>query len=299
MACAVRLASPASRRACGRTRSVGPAIAQTPATCDWRSKIGAATPAAPRTISSRLMHTPVPLDLVERGIQRGQARHRPLGVAHQRQRLADLLALLERQEREDGLAAGSGVQRAAVADPGGVPDDLLALDLVDVHDGQAVTGQRAEEDRLAGATHQLDKGGPGHLGQIAASRRRAAELEDAQAEAIVAVATLREVAPRGERAQQGKQAALGRLQLRAHLVQGQPFAAGRDQLENVDDPVGRWVRAPMGPWEARRGFHPFTSKPNRRAALRPRTLARAPSDSWPMVRSMASAECGHVPSWCG
>ena len=107
-----------------------------------------------------------------------------------------------RQEREDGLAAGGGVQRAAVADPGGVPDDLLALDLVDVHDGQAVTGQRAEEDRLAGATHQLDEGGPGHLGQIAASRRRAAELEDAQAEAIVAVAALREVAARGEGAQQ-------------------------------------------------------------------------------------------------
>ena len=86
------------------------------------------------------------------------------------------------------LPLGGGVQRAAVADPGGVADDLLALDLVDVHDRQAVAGQRAEEDGLAGATHQLDERGPGDLGQIAAGRRHAAELEDAQAEAIVTVA---------------------------------------------------------------------------------------------------------------
>ena len=134
------------------------------------------------------------------------------------------------------------MQRTAVADPGGVADDLLALDLVDVHDGRPSPASVPRKTGLAGAAHQLDEGGPGHLGQVAARRGGTAELEDAQAEAIVAVATLREVAPRGDARGAGQQAALGRLQLRAHLVQGQPFTAGRDQLEDVDDPVGGDLR---------------------------------------------------------
>ena len=42
-----------------------------------------------------------------------------------------------------------------------------------------------------------------------------------------------------------------------------------------------------------------TSKPNSRAAFSPSTLARPASERWPIVRSIASAECGQVPSWCG
>ena len=42
-----------------------------------------------------------------------------------------------------------------------------------------------------------------------------------------------------------------------------------------------------------------TSRPRKRAQFRPSTLARAPSESCPIVRSIASAECGQVPSWCG
>ena len=36
-----------------------------------------------------------------------------------------------------------------------------------------------------------------------------------------------------------------------------------------------------------------------RAALSPRILARESSDRSPIIRSMASDECGHEPSWCG
>src|SRR5438132_967107 len=42
-----------------------------------------------------------------------------------------------------------------------------------------------------------------------------------------------------------------------------------------------------------------TVNPNSRAAFKPSTLARPASERWPMVRSIASAEWGHVPSWCG
>src|SRR5262249_7390665 len=35
------------------------------------------------------------------------------------------------------------------------------------------------------------------------------------------------------------------------------------------------------------------------AALSPRILARESSERWPIVRSMACAEWGHEPSWCG
>jgi hypothetical protein len=49
----------------------------------------------------------------------------------------------------------------------------------------------------------------------------------------------------------------------------------------------------------RDSLHFATSKPNSLAAFRPSTLARCPSERPPMVRSIAAAECGQLPSWCG
>ena len=42
-----------------------------------------------------------------------------------------------------------------------------------------------------------------------------------------------------------------------------------------------------------------TENPKKRAALSPSTFARCASLRRDIVRSMASAEWGHVPSWCG
>ena len=49
------------------------------------------------------------------------------------------------------------------------------------------------------------------------------------------------------------------------------------------------------------GYRPpaGTSKPKMRAPLRPRILARSSSSRSPIERSIAAAECGQEPSWCG
>src|SRR5262249_60515235 len=60
---------------------------------------------------------------------------------------------------------------------------------------------------------------------------------------------------------------------------------GVGRLEDVAVGVDNRAHRPAG-----------TSKPKKRAAFRPRMFARAATERWPIVRSIASAECGHVPS---
>ena len=204
------------------------------------------------------------------------------------------------------------MERSAVTDPRGVTDDLLALDLVREDHRPAVAGKRAEEDGLARAPHQLAQRGPGDLGQAAVRRGAEPQLERAAAQAVLAEAPLLEIAARGERAEQREQAALGRLELGRQLAEGQPVEAGHHQLEDVHHAAGRPVRPggsrltpggsrprPAEPLRDRGRTHrgsAGTSKPKKRAALSPSTLARAGSERWPMVRSIASAEWGQVPS---
>ena len=119
-------------------------------------------------------------------------------------------------------------------------------------------------------------------------------LERLRAEPVFAERALLEIAPGGQGAQQRKQAALRGLELRAQLAQGQPVTGPDDQFEDVHHAPSRAVGAGgrAVTLADRAGGHASpdpagTSKPKKRAALSPSTLARAVSDKWPMVRSMA------------
>ena len=198
------------------------------------------------------------------------------------------------------------MQRAAVPDPARVADHLVAVDLVHEDHRHAVPAECPQEHGLSGALHQRAQRGPRDLGQPARGRPAQAELERPAAETILAARSLLEVLARGQGAEQRKQAALGGQELRAQLAQGQAVAGGHHELEDVHHPAGGAVapRRAVGSARLRErgGTHrraAGTSNLKKRAALSPSTLARALSLRPPMVRSIASAECGHVPSWCG
>src|SRR4029079_14899556 len=90
------------------------------------------------------------------------------------------------------------------------------------------------------------------------------------------------------------------------------FAGSKDRLQCQHElPIGRLAVPVIGgladshdrdlaaqtpPAHAAPLYFAGTSMPRKRAAFSPRTLARAPSERPPMVRSIASAECGQVPS---
>src|ERR1700730_14871961 len=144
--------------------------------------------------------------------------------------------------------------------------------------------------------------GPGDLGQPAPGRLPQAQLDGPAAQTILAPRPLLEVPAGGQGTEQREQAALGRDEPRAQLAQGQAVARGDHQLQDVHHPARRAVGTRRACVRERGGAHrraAGTSKPKKRAAFSPSTLARAGSERWPIVRSMASAECGHVPSWWG
>ena len=194
------------------------------------------------------------------------------------------------------------MKRPALPHPARVADDLVAVDLVDEDHRGAVPAERPQEHGLPGALHQRPQRRPRDLGQPAPGRPPQAELDGPAAEAVLAPRPLLEVAAGGQGAQQREQAALGRDEPRAQLAQGEAIARRDHQLQDVHDPARRAVGSRRARVRERGGAHrraAGTSKPKKRAAFSPSTLARAGSERWPIVRSIASAECGHVPSWCG
>ncbi len=175
------------------------------------------------------------------------------------------------------------MERPPIAHPRGVADDLLALDLVHEDHRGAVAAEGPEEDGLPGALHQRPQRGPRDLRPRAVGGRAHSLLERLRAEPVLAELPLLEIAPGGQGAQQREQAALRRLELRAQLAQGQPLAGADNEFEDVHHAPGRAMGAGgrAVTLADRAGGHARpagTSKPKKRAALSPSTLARAVSD---------------------
>src|SRR5262249_61759563 len=168
------------------------------------------------------------------------------------------------------------------------------------HRGASAPGRGAENHRLPAPPSPDLQRRPPQLRKVAVSRRSTAKFDGLPAQTILAGPSLLEIPARRQRAQQRQETALGRLQLGADLAKGERVAAGRHQLQDIDDPVRRAMAAlgdgaRPGGAHARsptRGRSAATSKPKSRAALRPRIFARAWSERSFMVRSMATITLG-------
>ena len=199
------------------------------------------------------------------------SRPTPPGCAHRQHGLAGLHAAQPAQQVVDGEAPADDGRGGRVVDVARNRDQPARRDIADrapcarqVGIGQPVAGP----DALDARAHRFDRAGRRHAGNegVALFRR----LQAAAVEAHGGLAQLR-------------LAGAGRPD--GFLLDDRSRAAGPDADDRHHALAGRICSG--------------TVSPNSFAAFRPRIFARSASSSPPIVRSMASPECGHVPSWWG